>query len=374
MNIYSFHKISRPIYEGGATIDLTPKGQWFVQVRRTDGTFRYPFGDRWIDNLFLTGYVDGQLGGGQFPEGKGWASEWVGNRNTYTFLDYFYGGKSSLAIGSGTTPVTAGDTALANQIRFDSTPFATGNFTSWNSSNGNLNFTIKEQFPVETGSVTYNEAGFRITQAGAGGSTGWDNIAINGLTAAGATRLVNRVVFPSGISLVSGEQLIITISITIPSLASTGGRTITISAQNGMNISGVLKLIGSAAAMVGGTVSQNGIISPYNVTHPTLFDTAVVPVGLLSTKTTFDTLGVDPTWGTTNQVNGQWGTYTNGSRVRDIGFQWNSGTPATDTAFRSILFREITDAGARGGYQLLLDNEMTKASSAVLSLALRFSI
>jgi hypothetical protein len=369
MNILSFNKITKPIYEGGTTIDLRPRGKWFVQVRRTDGTFRYPFGDMWIDNLFVNRWANGQMGdrapaGGQ---GRSWMTgQNIGATTNVTWLNLFYGGQSSIAVGSGTTAVTNSDTALATEVRFDSLPYITGNTISWNQTSGDIVYTIKESFPAETGSVTYNEAAIRLAIGNNSNET------INGV-AQNSNGIVNRVVFPSGISLSSGEQLILTVAVTLPTLASSAGKTITIAAQNGVDISGVLKCIGSLASMAGGTVTSNGTAT-LDTSIATLFNTAVTPVALLSTKTAFDTLGTNPTWGTTNQVNGVWASYTNDSRLRDIGFTWGNGVPAANTDFRSILFRNINSAGAYGGYQLLLDAQQTKASTATLALSLRFSV
>jgi hypothetical protein len=282
-------------------------------------------------------------------------------------LDLFYGGQSSIAVGSGTTAVTNSDTALATPVRFDSTAYITGNTITWNQTSGNILYTIKESFPAETGSVTYNEAGIRITGSSSGGAM------LNNLTTAGSNRLINRVVFPSGITLAAGEQLILTVAVTLSTLASSAGKTITIAAQNGVNISGVLKCIGSLSNMAGGTVTAAGVATR-NTGQTTLFATGQTAVALLSDKTAFDTLGANPTWGTTNQVNGTWGTYTTNNRYVDVGFTWGNGTPATNTDFRSILIRSITSAGALGGYQLLLDAQQTKVSTATLALSLRFSV
>lgn len=366
MDILTFNKITKPIYEGGIEIDCRPRGKWLVEVRRTDGTIRYPFGDKWIDNLFINRYADGQLGGALGNSGFGWSSQGIADPSSKSFLLYFYGDTSSIAVGSGTTAVQVTNTALANQIRFDSTAYTTGNSISYSTTSGNIVYSIKEQFPAETGSVTYNEAGIRIV----GGIT---NSALNNLTTTGSNGLVNRVVFPGSINLSAGEQLILTVAITIPTLGSSAGKTITIAAQNGVNVSGVLKAIGTQASLAGGTVTAVGAPT-LDLTHPLLFNTAQTPVALLSDKTAFDTLGTNPTWGTTNEVSGTWGSYTNGNRFRDVGFQWGNGTPATNTNFRSILFRKVTTAGANGGYQLLLDNQMTKASTATLALSLRFTV
>ena len=370
MDILSFNKITKPIYEGGTTIDCRPRGKWFVEVRRTDGTIRYPFGDKWIDNVFLNAWADNHMGGtgsvaGNYSFGNPIAVD------RYSWLNFFFGFNAptneyvTFAVGSGTTPAQQTNTTLANQIRFDSTKFVTGNSITWNSTTGDIVFTNKQEFPAETGLVTYNEAGLRLLS----GNSLWT---INGL-ATDTARLINRVVFPGSINLSSGEKLILTLAVTMSTLASSAGKTITIAAQNGVNISGVLKCIGTQASMAGGTVTSAGVITQ-DKSYATLFNICQTPVALLSTKTAFDTLGVNPTWGTTNQVNGIWGSYTNGTRFRDIGYQWNNGTPATDTNFQSILFRNVTSGSAYGGYQLLLNNQMTKATAATLAINLRFTI
>jgi hypothetical protein len=324
--------------------------------------------------LFLNAYVDGQLSGTlqaqppfnpSFKTGLSWTNfvAFSGDAH-WSWLDLFYGAQSSIAIGSGSTPVQNSDTALANEIRFDSTAFSSGNSVTWNSTTGNIVYTIKDSFPVETGSVSYTEAGIRIAPTSGN--------QLNGV-AAGSNRLINRVVFPGAVSLSAGESLILTVAVTIPSLASSAGKTITIAAQNGVNITGVLKCVATGASMAGGTVTSAGALTR-DLTHPLLFNSGEEPVALLSTKTSFDTLGTNPTWGQTNQVTGVWGSYTNGNRFRDVGYQWGSGVPASNTNFRSILFRKVDTAGANGGYQLLLDNQMTKASTATLALNLRFQI
>jgi hypothetical protein len=374
MDILSFSKITKPIYEGGTSIDLRPHGKWLIEVRRTDGTIRRPFGDNWIDNVFLNQWANGQLGGTNgLDQNAGWTNP---NVSLWSFLDLFYGRipidtsnfpLSDIAVGSGTTPATQSDTGLQSLIRADSTFSPSGNTISWDSSSGNIIYSVKKQYPLEVSSVTYNEAGIRIT-SGTQGPT-----IINGL-ATNNSRIINRVVFPSSVILVAGEQLIITVAITIPTLASTAGKTITIAAQNGVNVSGVLKAIGTQASMAGGSVTAGGTLTR-NTDHVILFGvSSQVPVALLSTKTAFDTLGVNPTWGTTNQVNGTWGPYTTNNRFRDVAFTWGNGTPAANTDFRSILFRKVTSGGALGGYQLLLNNQMTKASTATLALSLRFTI
>lgn len=376
MDIFSFHKLTRPVYEGGLTIDSCPQGKFLVEVRRADGTIRRPFGDHLIDNTFLNQWRDGQLGGvGTTSTGTQSVFGWgTGGAITTrrTWLDLFYGNLSCIAVGSGSASASATNTALATAVRFDSVPSSGGNAATWSQTTGDVVYTIKEEFPTETGSVTYREAGIRINSAFTTGS------GLNGLeiVSGGQEKIINRVVFPADVVLATGEQLILTIAVTVPTLASTAGKTVTIGAQNGMNISGQLRVITDQTNLVGGTInSSNGSITTSGaIGHPALFSPNLPPSGILSTKTAFDTQGTAPSWGLTGVVNGSWGSYTNGAFARDVAFTWPNGTPSTNFAFRSILMRSLSTNSALGGYQLLLDNEMTKASAGVLSFSLRFSV
>jgi hypothetical protein len=85
MDILSFNKITKPIYEGGATISLKPESEWFFEVRRTDGTIRYPFGDKWIKNVVLDQFKNQVLNNGGF----GFQNQGTGFR--YDFLNCFFG-------------------------------------------------------------------------------------------------------------------------------------------------------------------------------------------------------------------------------------------------------------------------------------------
>lgn len=387
MDIYSFNKITKPKLEGDTSIDTRPQGSWRVEVRRSDGTIRYPLGDLWFSNVFLNRWANSQLGGGQSNSWYNGVTP-VGASSTstaYTWMDLFYN-RSTIGVGSGSASALVTDSGLQTEIRSDSILYPSGNSASWESDSGNLNWTIKREFPTEVGTVTYNEAGLKLY-----GVTATNTTWINGLNTNGATGYINRVVFPSPVTINSGEKLIITLSVTIPSLASSAGKTITIAAQNGVNISGVIKLIASSNAILGGSVTGAGVVtktddnSGYGARNPLLppISNTVNPPqrAVLSTLTAFDTLGVDPAWVVT-QVIPAYSAYTSNTRTRDIGFTWASGTPAANTAFRSILFRmsgAATLAGSvgpnnRGGYQLLLDNEMTKVSTATLSLGLRFTV
>jgi hypothetical protein len=340
-----------------------------VEVRRTDGTIRRPFGDYLIENTFLNQWRDGQLGGigNSGPSNTSSLAGWGygSSSDSTTWLDLFYT-RATLAVGSGSTAAAASDSDLVTAIRHDSTAYTAGNAVTWSETSGDVVYTIKEEFPVETGTVTYREAGIRISS----GSTSSERI--NGL-AVSTSRLINRVVFPANVTLETGEVLILTLAVTVPTLAKTGGKTITISAHNGVNISGALRITGTQAAIVGGTVTGAGGVTR-NTNLIMLWSPHQTTRALLGTQTAFDSQNANPSWGSTNSVTGAWAAYSNGQYYRDVSFTWASGTPVADTDFRSILLRPSGTTSSYGGYHLLLDNEMTKAAAGALALSLRFSV
>lgn len=363
MNILSFNKITKPIYEGGLTLDSRPQGRFLVEVRRTDGTIRRPFGDHLIDNTFLDVWRDYHIGYTTINDG--WGNGASANANTW--LDFFYGAKSSIAVGSGSAPASAADTVLGNPIRHDSTPYASGNAATWNQSTGDVVYTIKEEFPAETGTVTYREAGIRLTAIS--GTTG----SINGLARnTSENALMNRVVFPSNVTLDSGEVLILTIAVTIPTLASTSGKTVTIGSQNGVNISGVMKMCMPQNDLIGGTVTGGGVMtrvaSPTNNAQPATLSVFCK----LNNSTTAGTLGSNLSGGTSSvEVSRVLGSWSPGQTYRDFGFTFGSNIPTTNFTFRQLQFRVTATSAST---QLLLDNNMIKASAGVLAFSLRYSV
>jgi hypothetical protein len=383
MDILVFNKLTKPIYEGGATIDLRPKGMWQVSVRRSDGTYRYPFGEHWLPNLFINRFANGLLGSSVDTTGpyRNWSANgaFFGNiqTSTWSFINgYFFGSTTGrkLAVGSSNAAVVATQTALQAEVRADSTP-TSGNSADINFTTGGITYVISEVFPTETGTVSYSEAAIKHSPPAISGRY------INGINNPNSG-ILNRIVFPGSVTLNAGEALALKISVTIQSAAGTNGIPIDIAAQNGVNITGDLKLIGTSASILGGTVTSLGVPT-INRDYPLLFNTDLAPYGILSTLTSFSTQDTNPTWGNTNPASGAWAAYTTDTRYRDATFTWGTNVPASNTNFRSICFRSLgfDNAAANpgvstalGGYQLLLDNEMTKETTATLQLSLRFSV
>jgi hypothetical protein len=166
-----------------------------------------------------------------------------------------------------------------------------------------------------------------------------------------------------------------TYAVVMPTLAVTP-QTITISAQNGMNISGQLKCVGTVAQLAGGTISDTGVWTPTpsgNLSHGLLPNcNETVKLGL-STQATFPAAFAASTNISTNLVSPAWAAYTQNTYTRLTTATWGIGTPVADTAFRSISLcgsRHTIDTG--GGYQLLLDADMTKAAASSLTVGFRF--
>lgn len=366
MDILTFNKLTKPIYESEISIDCRPRAKWLVEVKRPDGTIRKPFGDQWIKNLFTNAFANGILGGPGNTQGWGFSAAFIPALTSMARLLYTYNATSPttrIVAGSGSTAPSNSDTALQTFVKSTQTNYVVGNSISQSSTTGNIVYSVKVEFSAETGSATYREAGVEheTTANGCLGQTSGSNVKI----------LMNRVVFPSNVNLVSGEQLILTLAVTIPTLAVTG-QTITIAAQNGMNISGTLRCIGTSAAIVGGTVTANGVVT-VNTDYPLLFNVGELPAAGLTTATTFPSFNTNSSGLGSNGVNGIWSSYTTNSRNRSVLFQWGSGVPVSNTDFRSITFRSRS-GNTINGYQLLLNNQMTKATTATFVAGINFAI
>lgn len=344
---------------------MKPESKWFFEVRRTDGTIRYPLGDRWVDNVVLNQFKNQVLNNGGIGFYNGGTARYYDFLNLF-FLESVYNWRSVIELGSSNTAATATQTALQSYIKSDNGFYASGNTATVSPTTGDFVATIKKSFAVETGSVTYREAGLKCA------STSGVNGGPANLTAAGM--LMNRVTF-SDITLSSGEQLIVTVAVKVPTL-TVNGQTITISAQNGVDISGTLKLVGTTSRILGlNTLTTAGVLTNNSATYGTIFPTSQNPTSsnqfyltTTSSHAAFNTAasGLNSNVAGTNG----WATYTTDNFYRDFTGTWASG--GSDITFQSINL--ITGGGGTSGYQLLCTSSQTKAAAATLSLSLRFSL
>lgn len=355
IDILSFNKISKPIIEAEAIVRPCPRGKVLISVRRPDGTIRMPFGENWIENTFLNTFRTQYLTNG--------GASTSNTSHSPSGLFGIYGGGLNFYMQVGTSSLAAArtQTGLQSYVK-DATIQTTGSYMSVSSSTGAIVTVTRWQFAPETAPASYNELGLRARSESTYCTLGF------GIS---STNMFNRIVTPSPISLLAGETLIVTHSLETPTLMASA-LPITIAAQNGMNISGQLKLVGTLNAVVGFDVSANGAVSngnstTYGVLVPNQNYTAYQSFGL-TTASSFPAFNTAASGMTANTGTTNWNPYTANSFFRDLVGTWGSGTgPFT---FRSITLSK----GNVAGYQLLLDADMTKASAATLVVGLRFSM
>jgi hypothetical protein len=366
LDILSFNRISKPVTDLGLTINAAPRCDWSIGVIRNgemlymgkDGKLRHE--EVQHRNMVLGGIKDRILGN-SYLCGQGSRSA--------NLMEYLMGGFTSYTntlarIGTSAGAVASSQTDLLGYAK-NSTSVPTGNSLSMDPSTGNFSLVCKRMFDTEISSTGWNEIGIYSTgQGNAMNVTTW---------------LYNRLVFPSTLNTVAGDQIVATMTFTFSTLA-VNAQTVTLSAQNGVDISGSLKLIGTTNSIVGGTCTTGGVITAdYSMPFLPVFVAStgmVLPSFGLNTATSFPAYntaasGMNANLAGTTAAN----AYTNGSFTRSITGTWGSGQPASDTAFRSIMLTNNTNSPGTNGYQLLLNAQQTKVSAGhVLTVTFQFSL
>lgn len=326
----------------------------------------------------LEGYFDAEIlhpnGSIERPFEKPQKNTVLINYLDRAFNSNFNGGMGNLIIDSQAIAIGTSNAANSSRLQIDSTDpvknaaalfeqvaWSTNRATSGNSADidpttGNAIMTITAVFPPATAPVTIREAASVNTS---GSTSAWF-----GGNFTGTYFTFSRVVLPSPITLAVGDILTMSYTIVIPTLSVTA-QTVSLASQNGMDISGQLKLIGSPAKIIGATITAAGARTADGTGH-------VIPVsatGGLTTATTFPTQLTQTTgMGTNASSASAWGNYTRFSLTRDYTTTWNS-------AFATTSFRSITlNTSGTHGYQLLLNNQQTKESGKTLSINWRFAL
>lgn len=345
---------------------IKPKleGYFDAEILHPNGSIERPF-DKPAQNTILSAYLDEVLSRGSSLNG--------------TMHNIVFGPGNGLVVGTSNgansrkLPAFSSFANLANVSPLDApvmsttTRAATGNSSDINTTNGNALLTLNCVFAAAPTAMTLREA--CLTQlAGSTFAAWWQgNIGNQYWT-------LNRVVLPTPIVLNAGDVLTMSFTLVIPTLAITP-QTISLPAQNGMNLSGQLKLIGTAANILGGTVTADGTRTPLQGSDSpgTSAGGAIVPfipAGGLTTATAFPTQLTNTTGMNTNVASSSaYATYARGSLFRDFATTWNS-------AFATTNFRSVTLYLGNGtyGYQLLLDAQQTKESGKTLSINWRFAL
>src|SRR4029077_17682726 len=320
----------------GITLKATLSGKYKVEVCRNGQVVRKPFGDRWFPNLITNVCLDQLMQGTAFN----------------TLLG------SYCRAGSGVTPPANTDTQLTAQLRSTNTFFTGGGTgttigTVNDTVNGAATHTLVYEFAAESSSVTYNEIGLASSAGPTGGS------------------LYTHSLLSSGVSLVSGDNLRLTYALTFSFPATVTPVTVSLSAINGFNISGQLKVVGTFANIFGLWSSASTLSGGQD----TVLRNSATGIGTLySAPTTFPGVNTVLSGVTAlgSNVTGSLGTYTAGSFTRTQQFIWVPSNPASTAS--NVAGFIIGTGSLTFALMLLLSSAQTKANTNTLTVNVSSSI
>ncbi len=344
--------------ELGLEVNLKPEGYYDCEILRANGQMEKPWAQpqknainpKWKDNFLNTGTV--QSSNGRFLDLLFQSSigHWMTFGSDAGAINSYDQAASWTHFGDRTVNAVVGATNSYDTI---------GNSATIDPITGNIVMTARMVY-VATSAQTIREVAFGGAQAWAGSSYGT------------ASRL-SRAVLASPIVLNQNDTLFMSYTLVIPSLAVTP-QAVTLAAQNGMNLSGQLKLVGTVAEIIGGVVSVSGQLSgPTTYTVQSSSSGGMIyptwPRWGMSTDATFPVfnnaatnLAAVAAANTTSQP-----AYTSGTYNRN----WNGQFSPGARTFRSLSLSQFSGSV---GYQLLLDAAQTQAADKTLVVSLNFAI
>jgi hypothetical protein len=356
MNIY----IPTPRLEAELVIRPKIEGYFDCEILHPNGTKSKPWAKpqkNTISNAYLNALF---------------ANGFAGLSTSHSMMSMLFSSGSSLAVGPSDATVLANEIPLRTDSFSNagclgrptfstSTKAGTGNVADVDAITGNAIMTANWQFDPMPSPYT-------IKEVSVFGAERWHSTT--------SSAIFNRIVLSSPVVLDTNDVLVMSYTLVIPTLAVTA-QTVTLAAQNGMNISGQLKLIGTKRTILGGEVTAAGV-----ATIDTSSSTAggsntqggsIFPGnarGGLITATTFPTVFTNTTgWATAQSSTQAWAAYTAGSFTRTYETVWNTAFATTN--FRSVV---LYLGNGTNGYQLLLDAQQTKESGKQLAIGWTFSI
>ncbi len=358
----------RKFQDVGLQVNLKQEGFYQAEVLRANGKVDiYPIEKNAINPTARDNFL-------RINNSAGTASLVNANGGRALDLLFNWGTAVTMVVGGSNLGPTAYDQAtgwtvardeVVREFLMSTTTYAPiGNSATIDPTTGNQVWTARMVFGAAPKAMTIREAAI-------GGSMLWRASGTNP-----ASRWSHKVL-SSPIVLDTGDVLTMSYTLVTPTLAVTA-QTISLAAQNGMNLSGQLKLVGTIdnmqggsllgtnGQMTGGSTSNNQSATQGGALYPSW------PAWGLSTDSTFSAFGANPaaTWSNSGLANtNAYSPYTAGTYNRTISGQWNPGA----RTFRSIYLKQGTNVlGA--GYQLLLDAEQTQAADKTLVVSLNFAI
>jgi hypothetical protein len=256
-------------------------------------------------------------------------------------------------LGSGTTAPANADVKLGTWVQSvaASTGAVSGTSTTNDTTNGACSITAVFNFAAAASAYTINEVGLG--------------------TSSNTTGLRTHAAVSPGIPVASGQVVTVAYTFTesIPALITPV--TVSMSAVNGFNVSGQLKVCGTYAVLFGNLSS--GVAWTVPTSYRQLHCSATATGALLSAPTTFpavNTALTETVLGTGNAVN--YGTYTAGSFVQTANFVWTPSQPASTVANVNMIRLLVGTAGH--GVYLLLNSAQTKANTNTLTITVQLSV
>jgi hypothetical protein len=327
----------------GLGIGIGISAKYKIAVCRNGGVIRKPFGDDWIPNLITNSGLDNLI-----------------NLSSNTPFHALF---NTARAGSGTTAPANTDTQLTTQLAGQNTTtlLGSGNGYSNDTTVGAWTGTWVYEFPAATSGITVNEIALAWTSTQ---GTGTNAITTHALT-------------PSAVTLNTGDNLRLTYSVTlsIPSLVTP--ITVSLSAINGFNISGQLKVCGLYSSMFG-TVASNASSTTAGAPNQGI-GSGIYPGGsgscqasLMTAPTSFPAVNTSPSEtiiSGSSSPNATYSTYTNGTFTRTATYVWNPSTPASTVTVNTIRFAFYNLVGP----YLILTTPQSKANTNTLTVVLTYN-
>jgi hypothetical protein len=323
----------RKFVEGQVDLKTNISAKYNVQVLRMSrgGVIEKPFGDTWFPNVITNKAFDLMMGSG------------------FGFISGFF---TYATAGTGATAPAVTDTSLTalwtggGGSGYVSTKTGSGASTVNDTVGGTCTHTNSFDFAAAASGVTLNEVGMYTSNS--------------------AGNLATHALFPSAVTLNTGDVLRLSYALTYSVPSTVTAIPVSLSAINGFNISGNIKVIGPFQYIFG-LLNTNGTTATGD-NAPTLINAqASSNIWLLSAPTTFPAVN---TFLSTTQlgsaVTASLGTYTNGSFTRNATHTWVPSNPATTVS--NVIGILTNNFGLNSGMYLLLSAAQTKANTNTLTV------
>jgi hypothetical protein len=314
----------RKFWECELDLKCSVQGKYKVQILHPRGTITKPFGDDFIPNVITNAGLDAAMSG----------------TGLYTFVNQYF------KAGTSATAVAVTDTALNAWWAGSNVKTGSGAGTTNDTVNGAATHTQSIDFAAAGSGVTLNEFG-------AGNST------------SNTGTLYTHSLFPAAVTLNTGDVLRVAYTLTVSIPATVTAVPISLSAINGFNISGNMKVVGTFTNIFGLFAAGGTLTGGFDeYIRNSLASTNTV---LCSAPTTFPTVNASiSTTALGTSVSGSLATYTNGSFSRNQTFIWVPSNPSSTVSnVNGIL---LNSSSTSTGVYILLTSAQTKANTNTLTV------